>query len=85
LRPIGRSMRKQLYGRYRARDSEERRQRRDDSRDRDRRRDSSRDRSPGRKRSRDDDDDGDGKVSARGMSDDARRAMFAQWNAEASE
>lgn len=85
LRPIGRTMRKQLYGRYRARDAEERRQRRDGSRDRDRGRNRSRDRSPGRKRSRDDDDDGDGKVSARGMSDDARRAMFAQWNAEASE
>jgi splicing factor U2AF 35 kDa subunit len=72
LRPIGRSMRKQLYGRYLER------RRRDDDERRDRR-----SRSPPRKRSRDDEDDG--RVNAKGMSDDARRAMFAQWNEEGAD
>ena len=70
LKPIGKRMRKQLYGRYLQRD----------------RRDGSRDASPSRKRSRDDRDGGDGgRVTAKGMSDDARRAMFAAWNDEGAE
>ena len=70
-------MRKRLYGRYVGRDRERERDR--GGRDRDR----SRDRSPRRKRSRDRGDDGeDDRVNAKGMSDDARRAMFASWNEE---
>mgnify|MGYP002834890686 FL=1 len=77
LKPLGRSMRKRLYGRYLGRDREHGSDR--GGRDRDR----SRDRSPRRKRSRDRGDDGeDDRVNAKGMSDDARRAMFASWNEE---
>jgi len=74
LKPIGRDMRKQLYGRYKAR-REQRDRGRDDSRDRRRSRSPSRE---GRKRSRSGEDDD--RVNAKGMSDDARRAMFAKWN-----
>ena len=77
LKPLGRSMRKRLYGRYLGRDREHGSDR--GGRDRDR----SRDRSPRRKRSRDRGDDGeDDRVNAKGMSDAARRAMFASWNEE---
>ena len=80
LKPIGREMRKQLYGRYKARREQQQRNRgRDDSRERRR----SRSRSPSgddRKRSRGDDEGDGGTVIAKGMSDDARRAMFAKWN-----
>ena len=88
LRPVDRLLRRQLFGQFK-------RRRRDDDRDRrgrdDRGRD--RDRSPrGRKRSRsrsrsrsrggrDDRDGGEGRVTAKGMSDEERRAMFARWNA----
>ena len=64
LKPIGRGMRKRLYGRYLGggrRDGREG------------------ERSPGRKRARDDGEDEE-RVTAKGMSDDARRAMFASWN-----
>jgi splicing factor U2AF subunit len=57
-------MRKRLYGRYLGGGRRERREG---------------ERSPGRKRERDDGED-DGRVTAKGMSDDARRAMFASWN-----
>ena len=82
LRPIDRLLRRQLFGQFK-------RRRRDDDRDRRGRDDRGRDRSPrGRKRSRsrsreggDNRDGGEGRITAKGMSDEERRAMFARWNA----
>lgn len=91
LRPISRDLRKRLFGRYRApsppRDRRDDRDRRDE---RGRREEPRRDeREHRRSRSREDRDrerrreerEREERVSARGMSDEARRAMVASWNA----
>tara|TARA_B110000977_G_scaffold108706_1_gene141416 strand:+ start:2264 stop:3067 length:804 start_codon:yes stop_codon:yes gene_type:complete len=84
LRKVSRELRKELFGRYEQR-------RRDHGRDRDRRgdrggrdferRDRARSRSRSRSRDRGDRrDEVDNKITAKGMSDEERRAMFAKWN-----
>ena len=88
LRKTSRELRQQLFGRYgrgdgRGRRGAEGQRARRDERDRFARgRDfERRKRSRSRSRSRDRGDGGDGRVNAKHMSDEQRRAMFAKWNA----
>ena len=89
LRKVSRELRHDLFGRYGHRDGRGRRpapeghRARRDERDRYARgRDFERnERSRSRSRSRDRRDADDGRVSAKHMSDEQRRAMFAKWNA----
>ena len=99
LKPISRDLRRRLFGRYKSRSRSPPRRRRESrsrsrDRDRDRRRDDrdrrrSRSRSRERRRSRSRERGGGGgarePVTAKGMTDEERRAMFAQWNAKAKD
>ncbi|GLC47071.1 hypothetical protein PLESTM_002022100 [Pleodorina starrii] len=76
LKPIGRELRRKLFGRYHHRD-------RDRDRDRDRRRSRSRDRARGRSRSRERGGGGGGGGDRRAReTSEERRARIASWNME---